>query len=237
MTPDLHRCGLAAVPQDLIGVIAGRDDARPAAKRVRGGDGRQQEQGRNHCANHLRRHRGKHLHEGRSSVAARIERTLNPFERQSRQPIMPAPADLHGVSSLSPSSPFSGAGGPFAARLKWLRDGGRAALVRQGLRGVEKESLRVGEDGRLSRSAASDRARRGADSPVHHDRLFRSVARARDAAAADPMGDAAVPLRRARVHPAALRRRAACGRPACRASCRPTMRFRSRTTALRTSAA
>jgi glutamate--cysteine ligase len=65
---------------------------------------------------------------------------------------MPAPADLHGVSSLSPSPPFSGAGGPFAARLKWLRDGGRAALVRQGLRGVEKESLRVGEDGTLSRS-------------------------------------------------------------------------------------
>ena len=65
---------------------------------------------------------------------------------------MPAPADLHGVSSLSPSSPFSGAGGPFAARLKWLRDGGRAALIRQGLRGVEKESLRVGEDGTLSRS-------------------------------------------------------------------------------------
>src|SRR5688572_13713458 len=65
---------------------------------------------------------------------------------------MSAPADLHGVSSLSPSSPFPGAGGPFAARLKWLRDGGRAELIRRGLRGVEKESLRVSEDGRLSRS-------------------------------------------------------------------------------------
>jgi glutamate--cysteine ligase len=32
-----------------------------------------------------------------------------------------------------------------------LRDGGRAALVRRGLRGVEKESLRVSGDGRLSR--------------------------------------------------------------------------------------
>ncbi|RPI64024.1 MAG: glutamate--cysteine ligase, partial [Lysobacterales bacterium] len=53
---------------------------------------------------------------------------------------------------MSPSSPFPGAGGPFAARIKWLRDGGRAALVRRGLRGVEKESLRVREDGTLSRS-------------------------------------------------------------------------------------
>jgi glutamate--cysteine ligase len=35
--------------------------------------------------------------------------------------------------------------------MKWLRDGGRAALVRRGLRGVEKESLRVREDGTLSR--------------------------------------------------------------------------------------
>lgn len=38
-----------------------------------------------------------------------------------------------------------------AARLEWLRDGGRAALVRHGRRGVEKESLRVGADGALSR--------------------------------------------------------------------------------------
>jgi len=54
------------------------------------------------------------------------------------------------VSSLSPSSPFPDAGGPFAARLKWLR-AGRADLIRHGLRGVEKESLRVGADGTLSR--------------------------------------------------------------------------------------
>jgi glutamate--cysteine ligase len=38
-----------------------------------------------------------------------------------------------------------------ATRLEWLRDGGRAALIRNGLRGVEKESLRVGADGVLSR--------------------------------------------------------------------------------------
>ena len=36
------------------------------------------------------------------------------------------------------------------ARIDWLRDGGRLALIRNGLRGVEKETLRVGNDGRLS---------------------------------------------------------------------------------------
>lgn len=35
--------------------------------------------------------------------------------------------------------------------MQWLREGGRAALVRRGLRGVEKESLRIREDGMLSR--------------------------------------------------------------------------------------
>jgi glutamate--cysteine ligase len=58
---------------------------------------------------------------------------------------------LQSVSSVRPSTPLFGAGGPFAARLAWLGDGGRAALIRAGLRGVEKESLRVGSDGRLSR--------------------------------------------------------------------------------------
>jgi len=37
------------------------------------------------------------------------------------------------------------------SRLGWLRDGEHAALVRRGLRGLEKESLRVDRDGRLSR--------------------------------------------------------------------------------------
>jgi len=55
------------------------------------------------------------------------------------------------VSSRGPSIPLPGAGGPFAARLAWLAERGRAALIRHGLRGVEKESLRVGPDGRLSR--------------------------------------------------------------------------------------
>ena len=35
--------------------------------------------------------------------------------------------------------------------MQWLRDAGRAELVRHGLRGVEKESLRVNGDGTLSR--------------------------------------------------------------------------------------
>ena len=54
------------------------------------------------------------------------------------------------MSTSSPSTPFLGTGGPFAARLKWLRDG-RAELIRHGLRGVEKESLRVTAAGLLSR--------------------------------------------------------------------------------------
>ena len=35
--------------------------------------------------------------------------------------------------------------------MTWLLGGGRAELIRHGLRGVEKESLRVGSDGALSR--------------------------------------------------------------------------------------
>jgi glutamate--cysteine ligase len=38
----------------------------------------------------------------------------------------------------------------FNARLDWLRKPGNARLVRDGLRGLEKESLRVGPDGRVS---------------------------------------------------------------------------------------
>jgi glutamate--cysteine ligase len=40
--------------------------------------------------------------------------------------------------------------GRLAARLRWLREPGNAALIRRGLRGIEKESLRVQSDGRLS---------------------------------------------------------------------------------------
>jgi glutamate--cysteine ligase len=54
------------------------------------------------------------------------------------------------VSGSLPSR-FPAFGGPFAARLEWLRHGGRAELIRHGLRGVEKESLRVTADGALSR--------------------------------------------------------------------------------------
>ncbi|HVY65771.1 MAG TPA: glutamate--cysteine ligase [Gammaproteobacteria bacterium] len=50
--------------------------------------------------------------------------------------------------SSSNSSAHASRPRALAARLEWLRD--RAALVRRGLRGVEKESLRVTADGRLS---------------------------------------------------------------------------------------
>jgi glutamate--cysteine ligase len=40
--------------------------------------------------------------------------------------------------------------GALASRLRWLHESGNAALVRRGLRGVEKESLRVDASGRLS---------------------------------------------------------------------------------------
>jgi glutamate--cysteine ligase len=50
------------------------------------------------------------------------------------------------VAKLSTSS--VAASGLFAARLEWLR--GHSRLVQRGLRGVEKESLRIGLDGHLS---------------------------------------------------------------------------------------
>ena len=53
------------------------------------------------------------------------------------------------MSSLRPASSYPSIGGPFGARLEWLQRG-RADLVRKGLRGVEKESLRIDARGRLS---------------------------------------------------------------------------------------
>ena len=53
------------------------------------------------------------------------------------------------MSSLAPASSFP-AGGTFVARLEWLRGARRAGLILKGLRGVEKESLRVDTHGALS---------------------------------------------------------------------------------------
>jgi glutamate--cysteine ligase len=53
------------------------------------------------------------------------------------------------VSTRRPATPPSVADRTLAARLEWL-GAGRAALVREGMRGVEKESLRIGPDGVLS---------------------------------------------------------------------------------------
>lgn len=52
--------------------------------------------------------------------------------------------------SIRSSSTPSPTAATFAARLAWLRGGNRAALLRHGLRGVEKESLRVTAGGQLS---------------------------------------------------------------------------------------
>ena len=54
------------------------------------------------------------------------------------------------VSTRRPASSYPNAGGPFAERVAWLSDSNRATLVRRGLRGVEKESLRVDTGGNLS---------------------------------------------------------------------------------------
>jgi glutamate--cysteine ligase len=62
--------------------------------------------------------------------------------------------DITGVRSRVSQDKVSSASQPrsaaFAVRLEWLASAGRAALVRRGLRGVEKESLRVTAAGRLS---------------------------------------------------------------------------------------
>jgi glutamate--cysteine ligase len=55
---------------------------------------------------------------------------------------------LARTSSKSSSTTFSDV---LATRLRWLREPGNAALIRGGLRGVEKESLRVDSGGRLAR--------------------------------------------------------------------------------------
>jgi glutamate--cysteine ligase len=55
------------------------------------------------------------------------------------------------VPSISPRSSFPIADERFSARLDWLRGGARVELIRNGLRGVEKESLRVDGNGALSR--------------------------------------------------------------------------------------
>jgi len=54
------------------------------------------------------------------------------------------------VARTSTQSGVDPSRGTLAARVRWLREAGNAALVRRGLRGVEKESLRVDARGRLS---------------------------------------------------------------------------------------
>ncbi len=54
------------------------------------------------------------------------------------------------MPKVSSRSSVPAADATFNARLEWLQDGGRAELIRNGLRGVEKESLRVSDSGVLS---------------------------------------------------------------------------------------
>ena len=61
------------------------------------------------------------------------------------------------MSTFAPASSLPAAGGAFVARLEWLRDARRARLIRKGLRGVEKESLRVDAHGALSQRLHSKR--------------------------------------------------------------------------------
>jgi len=54
------------------------------------------------------------------------------------------------VSRNVPATGLAASAASFEAALKWLHGPGNAALVRRGLRGVEKESLRIGPNGELS---------------------------------------------------------------------------------------
>ena len=93
--------------------------------------------------------------------------------------------------------------------LTWLREPGRGQLIRHGLRGVEKESLRVDADGTIVTSAASARARRGADASLLTTDYSESLPEFVTPPQRTQLGDAAVPLRPARVRAPAARRRAA----------------------------
>ena len=111
--------------------------------------------------------------------------------------------------STSLSSSSRAAGGQLAARLEWLRNPGRRRIDSQW-----PAWRREGEFARrLERctvaATPSAELRSRADPSLHHHRLFGSIARARHSAAAHAMGDAAISLRRPRVHPAAARWRVA----------------------------
>jgi glutamate--cysteine ligase len=70
--------------------------------------------------------------------------------RQTR-PYNAPPASRSTTLAQTPSASNSDTGrGLLAARLRWLREPRNASLIRRGLRGVEKESLRVLQDGRLA---------------------------------------------------------------------------------------
>ena len=148
---------------------------------------------------------------------------------------MAAPAWLpvkhgSGKKNAIPIAPHDAAFGP---RLRWLREPGNAALLRGGLRGVEKESLRVRSDGALSHGTAP--ARLGA--ALTHPYLTTDYSEALPEFVTPPQRSNWETLQfLCDLHAFAYRiwTTSCSGRPACHARLTPTTTFRSRATATRT---
>ena len=87
----------------------------------------------------------------------------------------------------------------FERRLAGLVNGRAAGALQGGLKGVEKESLRVTPEGRIATDPAPDGAGLGAHQRAHHHRLLRGADRAGHAGLPRDLGAHPVPLRPAPV--------------------------------------
>ena len=105
----------------------------------------------------------------------------------------------------------SGIDRAFERRLATLVNAREPRVLQGGLKGVEKESLRVSRRRPHRAERASARARLGAHARAHHDRLLRSADRAGHAGVPRVVGAAAVPVRPASVRLSPSRRAAAVG--------------------------
>ena len=112
----------------------------------------------------------------------------------------------------------SGIDRAFERRLASLVNAREPRVLQGGLKGVEKESLRVSPDGHIEQSAASARARLGAHARAHHHRLFRSADRAGHAARSASRGSCCSTCATCISSSIAISASSCCGRPACRAS-------------------
>ncbi len=129
-------------------------------------------------------------------------------------PIMP-PGNGRSVAPLARTRSQSGRHPPrgtLASRLRWLHEPGNAALVRRGLRGVEKESLRVDANGRLSHRPHPRALGAALTHPYLTTDYSESLPEFVTSPQAQQLGDVAVPLRPACVRAPAARRRAAVAR-------------------------